>query len=57
MSQLAHSGVMTFLFTDIEGSTRRWEADADAMRAALEPTTRSCAKRSQRMTAAVQAHR
>ncbi|MBE1550960.1 putative ATPase/class 3 adenylate cyclase [Mycobacterium sp. OAS707] len=30
------SGVMTFLFTDIEGSTRRWEADADAMRVALE---------------------
>ena len=28
-------GVVTFLFTDIEGSTRRWEADADAMRAAL----------------------
>jgi class 3 adenylate cyclase len=26
---------VTFLFTDIEGSTRRWEADADAMRAAL----------------------
>ena len=26
---------MTFLFTDIEGSTRRWEANADAMRAAL----------------------
>ena len=26
---------MTFLFTDIEGSTRRWETDADAMRAAL----------------------
>ncbi|OBH08121.1 cyclase [Mycobacterium sp. E2699] len=26
---------MTFLFTDIEGSTRRWEADADSMRAAL----------------------
>ncbi|MGA9676326.1 MAG: adenylate/guanylate cyclase domain-containing protein, partial [Mycobacterium sp.] len=26
---------MTFLFTDVEGSTRRWEADADAMRAAL----------------------
>ena len=26
---------MTFLFTDIEGSTRRWEADADAMRSAL----------------------
>jgi len=29
------SGVVTFLFTDIEGSTRRWEVDADAMRAAL----------------------
>ncbi|MGA9680103.1 MAG: adenylate/guanylate cyclase domain-containing protein [Mycobacterium sp.] len=26
---------MTFLFTDIEGSTRRWEADAEAMRVAL----------------------
>jgi class 3 adenylate cyclase len=26
---------VTFLFTDIEGSTRRWEADADAMRQAL----------------------
>jgi predicted ATPase len=28
--------VVTFLFTDIEGSTRRWEADADAMKVALE---------------------
>ena len=26
---------MTFLFTDIEGSTRRWEDDPEAMRAAL----------------------
>jgi predicted ATPase len=26
---------VTYLFTDIEGSTRRWESDADAMRAAL----------------------
>jgi predicted ATPase len=26
---------VTFLFTDIEGSTRRWEADADGMRGAL----------------------
>jgi predicted ATPase len=26
---------VTFLFTDVEGSTRRWEADAGAMRAAL----------------------
>ena len=31
----APSGVVTFLFTDIEGTTRRWESDADAMRAAL----------------------
>jgi class 3 adenylate cyclase len=27
--------VVTFLFTDIEGSTRRWESDAAAMREAL----------------------
>src|ERR1700758_3199157 len=31
----APSGVVTFLFTDVEGSTRRWESDAQAMRAAL----------------------
>src|SRR5271169_5032029 len=31
----APSGVVTFLFTDVEGSTRRWETDADAMRVAL----------------------
>ena len=29
------SGVVTFLFTDVEGSTRRWEKDPDAMRVAL----------------------
>src|SRR4051812_4701557 len=29
------SGTVTFLFTDIEGSTRRWEADPEAMRTAL----------------------
>src|ERR1700758_1865855 len=29
------SGVVTFLFTDVEGSRRRWEADADEMRTAL----------------------
>jgi len=34
-AEAAPSGVVTFLFTDVEGSTRRWEADADAMRAAL----------------------
>jgi class 3 adenylate cyclase len=35
MTAAAPSGVVTFLFTDIEGSTRRWEADAAVMRAAL----------------------
>ena len=35
MTVAAPSGVVMFLFTDVEGSTRRWEADADAMRAAL----------------------
>jgi hypothetical protein len=30
MTANAPSGVVTFLFTDVEGSTRRWEADADA---------------------------
>ena len=34
-SAAAPSGVVTFLFTDVEGSTRRWESDAQAMRAAL----------------------
>jgi predicted ATPase/class 3 adenylate cyclase len=29
------SGVVTFLFTDIEGSTRRWESDPDSMQVAL----------------------
>ncbi len=32
---VAPSGIVTFLFTDIEGSTRRWESDADSMRTAL----------------------
>jgi class 3 adenylate cyclase len=35
MTAAAPSGVVTFLFTDVEGSTRRWEKDADGMRAAL----------------------
>ena len=29
------SGTVTFLFTDVEGSTRRWEEDPDAMRLAV----------------------
>jgi Adenylate and Guanylate cyclase catalytic domain len=32
----APQGVVTFLFTDIEGSTRRWESDPDVMKTALE---------------------
>ena len=35
MTAAAPSGVVTFLFTDVEGSTRRWETDADGMREAL----------------------
>src|SRR5829696_4303848 len=30
------SGTVTFLFTDIEGSTRRWDAQPDAMQRALQ---------------------
>src|SRR5690348_3838285 len=30
------SGTVTFLFTDIEGSTQRWERDADAMAATVQ---------------------
>jgi predicted ATPase/class 3 adenylate cyclase len=35
MTAAAPLGVVTFLFTDVEGSTRRWEANADEMRTAL----------------------
>ena len=31
----APSGVVTFLVRDVEGSTRRWENDADGMRGDL----------------------
>ena len=43
------SGVVTFLFTDVEGSTRRWEADADEMRLAL-------AAHDEVLRAAIEAH-
>src|SRR5258705_9630506 len=49
MTTAVPSGVLTFLFTDIEGSTRRWEADAAAMRVALEA-------HNQALRAAVGAH-
>ena len=35
MNVVAPSGIVTFLFTDIEGSTRRWDTDAEDMWAAL----------------------
>jgi hypothetical protein len=35
MTTAAPSGVVTFLFTDVEGSARRWEADAQSMRGLL----------------------
>jgi predicted ATPase len=41
--------VVTFLFTDVEGSTRRWEADAEGMRAAL-------AAHDEVLRAAIEAH-
>jgi hypothetical protein len=46
----SRTGVVTFLFTDIEGSTRRWEADAEAMRAALS-------KHDQVLQTAIESHR
>ncbi len=44
------SGTVTFLFTDIEGSTRRWEQHPQAMRAAL-------ARHDAILRAAIAAHR
>jgi class 3 adenylate cyclase len=35
MTAAAPSGVVTFLFTDVEGSTRRSEANAGGMQKAL----------------------
>ncbi len=42
--------MVTFLFTDVEGSTRRWEADADGMRVAL-------AAHDEALRKAIEAHR
>jgi predicted ATPase/class 3 adenylate cyclase/DNA-binding NarL/FixJ family response regulator len=42
-------GIVTFLFTDIEGSTRRWETEPAAMRKALDLHDRA-------VRAAVEAH-
>ncbi len=35
MTSSSHTGAVTFLFTDIEGSSRLWEHDPDRMRVAL----------------------
>jgi class 3 adenylate cyclase len=35
MTVAAPSGVVTFMFTDVEGSTCRWETDAEGMRKTL----------------------
>jgi hypothetical protein len=34
MTEAAPSRMVTFLFTDVEGPTRRWEAGASGMRVA-----------------------
>ena len=56
MTAAAPSGVVTFLFTDVEGSTRRWEADADGMRRRWPPMTRCCARRSRRTAGSCSSH-
>ena len=43
------SGTVTFLFTDIEGSTRLWEDYPDASPGRWFDTTRSCATRWSRL--------
>ncbi len=48
MSELP-SGTVTFLFTDLEGSTRLWEEHPDAMRDAL-------ARHDEILRAAIEAH-
>lgn len=51
MMAAAPSGVVTFLFTDVEGSTHRWETDADGMRAALAAHDKVLRARSRRTAA------
>lgn len=45
-SATPHRRTATFLFTDIVGSTERWERDALDMRSALDRTTGCCARAS-----------
>ena len=44
------TGTITFLFTDVEGSTRLWESDPDGMAASL-------ARHDQIMRTVIEAHR
>ena len=37
------TGTVTFLFTDLEGSTRLWEEHPEVMKAALARHTETCA--------------
>ena len=46
------SGTVTFLFTDIEGSTRLWEQHPEAMRAGAGPPRRPAPRRRSRRTGA-----
>lgn len=48
--------LLTFLLTDIEGSTRRWESDADAMRAALKVHDRTIRDNVERCGGAIFKH-
>ena len=50
MTAAAPSGVVTFLFTDVEGSTRRWEAGRATMRRA------ALAEHDEVLRAAIEAH-
>ena len=40
------SGTVTFLFTDLEVSTRLWEQEPDAIRGRWRVTTSFCGRRS-----------
>ena len=53
----APTGVVTFLFTDVEGSTRRWETDAQVMRQALAAHDAVMRGAIEARAASVQAHR
>ncbi|TMB98937.1 MAG: hypothetical protein E6J42_04700 [Chloroflexi bacterium] len=50
-------GTVTFLFTDIEGSTRRWEEEPDAMVVALAAHDEVLRSAIEERRLAVQAHR